>query len=106
MVAVCFPPQRTLDRGCVMSGSKAVFRRCPRHVCLYPKSGAKADIPALRIRAISGHSRAFRKCLLYPQKRTSLSAIAWYFTSDGTSRKSPQVTWTWPHVQINVRASP
>lgn len=29
----------------------------------------------------------------------------WYFTSDGTGRKSPRVTWTWPHVQINVRAS-
>jgi quercetin dioxygenase-like cupin family protein len=37
-------------------GSKAVFRRCPRHVCLYPKSGAKVDIPALRIRARSGHA--------------------------------------------------
>jgi len=25
--------------------TKGGFRRCPRHVCLYPKSGAKADIP-------------------------------------------------------------
>jgi hypothetical protein len=33
-------------------GSDADEIRCPRHVRLHSKSGAKADIPALRIRAI------------------------------------------------------
>ena len=30
-------------------GSTAVFKRCLRHVRYHPNSGAKTDIPALRI---------------------------------------------------------
>jgi hypothetical protein len=33
----------------------AVFKRYLRHVRYHSNSGAKADMPALRIRAINGH---------------------------------------------------
>jgi hypothetical protein len=47
----------------VRVGLEAVFGRCPRHVCSYPKSGAKADILVLRIRSISS---IYRRETLFP----------------------------------------
>ena len=51
------------NRRCVFTqaGSKAVFKRCLRYVRYHPNSGAKADIPALRICAIKRHSDQYRE---------------------------------------------
>jgi hypothetical protein len=67
-----------------------VFWRCQRHVCLYPESGAKEDIPALRIRATTGPSA------LHQNRSYSITSSAVASNVAGTVRPS--------HFALDVRA--
>jgi hypothetical protein len=64
-------------------GSKPVLRRCPHHVRYYFNSGANADIPALRIRAISCRGTLNQRCASVSDLELTLSL------NDGLFAKEP-----------------